>query len=332
MTKKFLYLICLTFVFSIKAEGKLASVNNIDIWWEGFGNNNHTPVILIMGINTNSKRWPLELINGLVENNLYVIIFDNRDSGKSTWLTKEPLISKFIKYTPRALKEYLVNEMFKQDEDQRFEMGGTFVYNLNDMAKDTISLMNYLNINQAHVVGASMGGMIGQVIALDYPERVLTLTSIMSTPGFDTEGLPGPTSEYMEALRESIVLGMEGKHKESLRLVYKSALGSKYPFDEERFERMLAIRMDHGNNLFSGHTMAVGASPNRYSRLNEILKPTLIIHGNEDPLIPVEHGLATASQIQNSEVIIMEGVGHNFPLPTVPDLVKGMVNHFNKIQ
>jgi len=323
------------FVFSLPqfGVGQKSKLNGIDIWWEGHGNSANPPVLMIMGLNSNLKRWPPELIEGLVNQNLYVITYDNRDTGKSTWVTEESAVIKILKYMPTFTQEPIVDWFFDQmlDEEGRFKMGGVpSEYNLEDMALDGLTLLDHLEIERAHVVGASMGGMIAQVIALDHPERLITLTGIMTSPGFDTVGLSGPYPEYISAMKESFMLNLQNKPKESAEVGNLALIGTKFLKDEyENLIKILKSMEEHGNNPDSGHMAAVGSSPNRFKRLKEISIPTLIIHGTEDPLIPVDHGLAISEQIQNSQKFIINGMGHNFPTSVIPVIIEQMIDHFD---
>ena len=172
----------------------IAEVNDINIWWEDFGNSSDPSVLLIMGANANAMQWTLEFINPLVSAGFHVIRFDNRDVGKSTWLTTEP--------------------SFKLEEGSM--VTGEVSYNLEDMALDAVSLLEHLGIEKAHIVGASMGGMITQVIGLDHPNKALSLTPIMSTPGagLEDENLSPPTESLMQGLRKSMEHNMKGEYLE----------------------------------------------------------------------------------------------------------------------
>ncbi len=133
------------FIFSLHqfGAGQISKLNGIDIWWEGHGNSANPPVLMIMGLNSNLKRWPPELIEGLVNQDLYVITYDNRDTGKSTWVTEESAVIKILKYMPTFVQEPIVNWFFDQmlDEEGRFKMGGIpSEYNLEDMALDGMAL------------------------------------------------------------------------------------------------------------------------------------------------------------------------------------------------
>ena len=311
----------------------IAEVNEINIWWEDFGDSSNPTVLLIMGANANCMQWPIEFINPLVEAGFHVVRFDNRDVGKSTWLYKEGLISKIAKLLPLSISKYLINFAFNvvTDDEGNFtasEQSSKAKYDLSDMAKDTVSLMDHLGIDKAHVVGASMGGMITQVIGLDHPERALSLTPIMSSPGMGDPELSTMTPALIEGMKESFMMNIQGNYEDGVVRIYKELTGSRFPFNEENFREKMKPVMEHGHNPHSGHGDAVGASPNRRSRLKEINLPTLVIHGTEDAILPLDHGQAIADGIQNAEMMIMEGVGHELPEELNGEVISRLVEHF----
>ena len=224
------------------SEG-IAEVNNIKIWWEDFGNPSNPSVLLIMGANANALLWREDFINPIVKSGFHVVRFDNRDVGKSTWVTTEPTFNI----------------------DAGSVVASEVSYTLEDMASDAVGLMDHLNIQKAHIIGASMGGMITQVIGLDYPDRVSSLTPIMSSPGIGLEdsNLQGPTQEMMEAIIESMKLNMEGEYEDALVVNYRVLSGSRFPFNEEKFREQAKDVIAHGHNPFPGHGAAVGQSPHR---------------------------------------------------------------------
>ena len=156
--------------------------------------------------------------------------------------------------------------------------------------------------------------MITQVIGLDYPERVLSLTPIMSSPGIGLEdsNLQGPTQEMMEAIMESMKLNMEGEYEDALVVNYRVLSGSRFPFNEEKFREQAKNVIAHGHNPFPGHGAAVGQSPHRGVRLSEIDIPTLVIHGTEDAILPYDHGQALAEGIKNAELMTWKGWGMKY--------------------
>ena len=198
--------------------------------------------------------------------------------------------------------------------------GSNTKYDLNDMAKDAIALMDHLNIDKAHIVGASMGGMITQIIGLDYPERTLTLTPIMSSPGMGDPDLSGMTPGLVEGMKESFLLNIQGKYEDGVVRIYKELTGSRFPFDEKKFREEMKPYMTHGYNPHAGHGEAVGASPNRKERLHEIKVPTLVIHGTEDAILPLDHGMVLVDNIPNAKSYIMKGVGHEIPEQLLPEI------------
>ena len=287
----------------------IAEVNDINIWWEDFGNSSDPSVLLIMGANANAMQWTLEFINPLVSAGFHVIRFDNRDVGKSTWLTTEP--------------------SFKLEEGSM--VTGEVSYNLEDMALDAVSLLEYLGVEKAHIVGASMGGMITQVIGLDHPNKALSLTPIMSTPGagLEDENLSPPTESLMQGMMKSMEHNMKGEYLEGLVCIYRELIGSRYPFDEEKFREGAKAIMDHGHNPFPGHGAVVSSSPHRKDRLKEISLPTLVIHGTEDAILPFDHGQALADGIPNAQLMVLEGVGHEIPEQMTEQITARMIQHFN---
>ena len=312
-------------------KGQTSPLNGIDIWWQAHGDAKNPPVLLIMGLNSNSKVWSEDLIQNLVEEDFYVVVYDNRDIGKSSWVTKEPFLISFIKILPTFVIEAFVDSIFDFifDDEGRFNMeAAPAEYNLNDMALDGLSLLDHLNLKEAHVVGASMGGMIAQVMALNYPKRVSTLTAIMTTPGFDTQGLSGPNEVFKIAMKESFVLNLLEKEEEALFVIERALTGSRFPFNENSFKEKAKKRIDQGINTSNAQTAAVGASPNRFNRLKEIAMPTLIIHGTEDPLIPIDHGILLADNIVGAKKLILKGVGHEIPDELLSEIIPVMSAHF----
>tara|TARA_B100000035_G_scaffold70235_1_gene57639 strand:- start:2941 stop:3894 length:954 start_codon:yes stop_codon:yes gene_type:complete len=314
--------------------GTSVEANNINIWYEEFGDTNKETILLIMGANANCLHWDQEFIDQLVENDYHVVRFDNRDVGKSTWFGKEPTFNKFIKILPSFLLKMIVNSIFGLAVDDKgkfkFSESTPTQYNLSDMAQDAVSLMDVLKIEKAHIIGASMGGMITQIIALDYPERVLSITPIMTSPGIQNESLSGPTEELLEAMKKSFVFNLKGRIEDGVVEIYRQLTGSRFPFNEDKFREKLKPIVAHGNNPFALHGAAVGASPDRTSRLYEIQVPAFIIHGTEDAILPLDHGVAVADGIKDSKRMIMEGVGHELPEELLPEIVSKIVENIKR--
>ena len=311
--------------------GEILQVNNIELWCEQFGDPSNETVLLIMGANANCKQWDQEFIDNLVSHNLHVVRFDNRDVGKSTWIGKEPTYMMFLKILPSFLLKKIVNSIFGLAVDNegkfKFNASASVKYNLLDMAKDAISLMEALCIEKAHIIGASMGGMITQIIALEYPEKVMSITPIMTSPGVQNESLSGPTEDLLEAIKKSFIFNLKGRSEDGVVEIYRQLTGSRFPFNEQEFREKLKPIIAHGNNPFSLHGAAVGASPDRTSRLNEIDVPTLVIHGTEDAILPLDHGIALADGIRDSKRMIMEGVGHEIPLELMSEIISAIIEN-----
>ncbi|MFL2768845.1 MAG: alpha/beta fold hydrolase [Gammaproteobacteria bacterium] len=315
--------------------GTTVEANNINIWYEEFGDQEKETILLIMGANANCMQWDQEFIDQLVVNDFYVVRFDNRDVGKTTWFGKEPTFNRFIKILPNFLIKIIVNSTFGLaiDEKGRFKFSEStqIQYDLSDMAKDAVSLMDALKIEKAHIIGASMGGMITQIIALDYPERVLSITPIMTSPGVQNDSLSGPTKELLEAIKKSFVFNLKGRIEDGVVEIYRQLTGSRFPFNEQEFREKLKPIIEHGQNPFALHGAAVGASPDRTSRLHEIKVPTLVIHGTEDAILPLDHGIAVADGISDSKRMIMEGVGHEIPEELLPEIIKEIVANIRRV-
>ena len=315
--------------------GSTLEANDISIWYEEFGDKSKETILLIMGANANCMQWDREFIEQLVSNNFHVVRFDNRDVGKSTWFGKEPTFNKFLKILPTFLLKMIVNSIFGLAVDEKgkfkFSESTSIQYDLSDMAKDAVSLMDALKIEKAHVIGASMGGMITQIIALDYPERVLSITPIMTTPGIQNDSLSGPTEELLEAMKKSFVYNLKGRIEDGVVEIYRQLTGTRFLFNESEFREKLKPVIAHGNNPFALHGAAVGASPDRTSRLHEIKVPALIIHGTEDAILPLDHGIAVADGITNSKRFIMEGVGHEIPEELLPEIIKEIVANIRRV-
>ena len=314
--------------------GSIIDVNNINIWYEEFGDQEKETILLIMGANANCMQWDKGFISQLVANDYHVVRFDNRDVGKSTWFGKESSLNKYLRILPNFLLKMIVNKIFglAVDENGRFKFSEStpVEYDLSDMAKDAVSLMDALKINKAHIIGASMGGMITQIIALDYPERVLSITPIMTSPGVQNESLSGPTEKLLGAIKKSFVFNLKGRMEDGVVEIYRQLTGSRFPFNEHEFREKLKPIIEHGNNPFALHGAAVGASPDRTSRLHEIKVPALIIHGTEDAILPLDHGIAVADGITDSKRMIMEGVGHEIPEELIPEIVKAIVTNIRR--
>ena len=309
--------------------GDLAKVNGIDIWWEDFGNSKNPSVVFIMGAYTNSQAWPMSLINLLVQNNYHVVRFDNRDSGKSTWFGKRNFFENLIKFFPSFLLKYLIRYVvrsnYKKSPDPETVKSP---YDLNDMANDAMALIKYLKIEKAHLVGASMGGLIAQAIALNSPEIVSSLTLMITSPGIRDERLSKPDPIFLDGMTESALMMIKNNQKQAMLKTFKASIGSRFSYDDEEIEELFNTVNDHGTNTYAFHSKAIEKTPSYLDKLKDIKIPTLIINGSEDPLIPIDHAYALSEGITESELYVMTGVGHELPEELMNEISSRMLKTF----
>ncbi len=280
-----------------------ATANGIDLEYERFGPADADPLLLIMGLGAQLTLWPAELCDALVARGFHVIRYDNRDVGLSTKLDAAGVPD---------LRAVLSAVMTGQDPQ--------VPYRLDDMAADAVGLLDALGIAAAHIVGASMGGMIAQLVAADFPARTRSLTSIMSTTG--NPMLPPATPEAIGVLMSR----PQGGDVESLidfGVRAARVIGSPaYPAEESALRAR--VRRDVERSVypagFARQMAAIYANGDRRGRLAKIGAPTLVIHGTADPLVPVEGGRDTAASIAGAELIEIAGMGHDLPLPLVEQI------------
>jgi pimeloyl-ACP methyl ester carboxylesterase len=270
----------------------------IDIAYQRGGNPDAPVVLLIMGIAAQSIHWPDAFCNALIEGGLQVIRFDNRDSGLSTHLTDSP---------PPNLPAALAGDL------------SSVSYTLSDMAADAVGLLDALGFEKAHVVGASMGGHIAQTMAIEHPDRVHSLISMMSTTGNMRAGQPSP-----DVLRDLFSGPPAITRDEVIERMLRASrvVGSPgYPADEKDVAERAGRAYDRANDPVGIARQAVAsvASGNRTERLRRLNVPTLVIHGLADRMCDVSGGRATAEAIPGAELVLIEGMGH--------DLAPGLRSH-----
>ena len=289
----------------------VVSANGIDIAYDEFGYETAPAIVLIMGLGTQMIAWPEAFCAALADRGFRVIRFDNRDIGLSTKIETAPPVD-LATAVGRAIAGKPINPP----------------YTLNDMAADTIGLMDVLGIDRAHIVGASMGGMIAQVIAAHYQDRTQSLTSIMSSSG--DPKLPPATAEAMAALLAPRP-GIEDREKaiQHGMNVYR-AIGSPgfpTPGPELRAKVERALERSYYPNGVGRQFLAILASGSRVEMLRRIKVPSLVIHGSDDPLVPVEAGRDTAKQIPSAKLTIIPGMGHDLATGLIPILVDAIADH-----
>ncbi|MEK3793599.1 alpha/beta hydrolase [Paenibacillus sp. FSL R7-0204] len=276
----------------------IIQTNSIELAYDSFGNDNDEAVILIAGLGTQMIRWTVPFCEQLAVRGFRVIRFDNRDTGSSTHYSHYPAMDF------NALAAALMS-------GQRPDMP----YTLDDMASDVIGLLDALGMERAHVVGRSMGGMIAQLVASKYPDRVLSLTSIMSTSGNPT--LPQASPEVMGMMTAPGPNPFEdeaGFVAHSMAFAKRIA-GTGYPFEEEAYRALIAeeVRRAYDPGSVGRQVAAIAVSGDRRPLLAAIEAPALVIHGMDDPLFVPACGEDTASSIPDAELLLVEGMGHNLP-------------------
>ena len=288
---------------------QIAHANGIDICYEIFGDAKAEPMLLIMGLGAQMIHWDDEFCRQLAARGFRVIRFDNRDIGKSSKLSGGKRLTAVELLKLRFLKIPVAAP-----------------YTLLDMAKDTISLMDVLGIQSAHLVGASMGGMIAQEIAISFPQRVRSLTSIMSTTG--NPKVPPPTREA-----SAILMAPPPATKEEFFVrfaqTWKILRGGSFP-EDEALDRSRAERVyERGLNPagVGRQLRAILASGSRKERLRAVKAPTLVIHGSVDPLVRPEGGKDTAASIPGAKFLLVEGMGHALPIPMWPKVIDAIDKH-----
>ncbi|MFI5121631.1 MAG: alpha/beta fold hydrolase [Vicinamibacteria bacterium] len=279
-------------------------MGEIELAYETFGDPADPAVLLIMGLGAQMIFWPEELCEKLARAGNFVIRFDNRDAGRSTVLDR----------SPPDVRRVAAGELEAP-------------YLLQHMADDAVGLLDQLGIERAHIVGASLGGMIAQRVAIDHRERALTLGSIMSTTG--DRGVGHPTPEAMAVLMTAPPTDRAGYVEGTVAA--RTVIGTQPP-DEARTRDLAERSFDRGYHPdgTARQFAAVMASADRTPELRELALPTVVIHGADDALIGVSGGEATAAAIPGSELIVIDGMGHDIPPRFVDRIAGALLNNFER--
>lgn len=273
--------------------------NGVEIEFETIGPHDGRPLLLVMGLGGQLIHWPDELCEMFAERGHLVIRFDNRDSGLSTWFDGDP-------------------------SNLAGALGAAFggppaevPYRLEDMADDAGAVLDAAGVESAHVVGASMGGMVAQMFVLRHEDRTRSLTSIMSSPEF-----VAPEPDVVTMLATPAPSDREANIERSVADVRLLA-GPAYPYDEEEVRRLAGLAFDRGFHPegVERQLAAILASGGRREALARLRVPTLVIHGDSDRLIPPLGGRLTAQAIPDAELLVIEGMGHDMPRAVWPGLV-----------
>lgn len=287
-----------------------AQANGLTIEYDITGPDDAEPVLLIMGLGAQMTRWPQGFLDELASRGLRVIRFDNRDVGLTTRIDSAG---------PADMPAIITALMEGR--------APPVAYTLSDMAADAVGLLDALDIGRAHIVGASLGGMVAQLVAADHADRVLSLTSIMSTTG--NRALPPPTPEAIAVLNDrgpDPLVDLEGylDHAVKGALVVGSPGFPASP--EEIRQRSLAdFRRNYYPVGFGRQYAAAMACPDRRPKLATITAPTVVIHGAADPLVPLAGGKDTAENIPGAELVVIEGMGHDVPAPLYAAIADGVL-------
>ena len=272
-----------------------ADANGIQIEYETFGEPDSPALLLIIGIIGQLTFWDEKLCQHLAQQGHYVIRFDNRDAGLSSKI-EEAGVPDIMQTIKAQMKGETINPP----------------YTIKDMADDAVGLLDALGIEKAHICGMSMGGMIAQTIAINYPKRVLSLISIYSNTG-------DPEEPQSESKARKFLLAPQTEEREAYiekGMKFFSAIsGPGFPYDEEWLRNFVAQSYDRAYNPegVARQFVAILAQKNRRPELKSLSTPALIIHGANDPLVLVESGKNTAADIPGAELMIIDGMGHDLP-------------------
>ena len=272
--------------------------NGIEIAYETFGAPGSRPLLLVMGLGCQMLAWHPELCTALAAGDFFVVRYDNRDVGLSTHLHDAP---------PPNLGAAMDGDF------------STAPYRLEDMANDAVGLLDALGLDRAHVVGVSLGGMIAQTMAITHPDRIRSLTSIMSTPGVGN-GPPAPATQA--SLSASPPTSRAEAVEQTVAIV--KIIGSPgYPMDEAWVRELVGQSYDRGFDPagVKRQLLAIYASGDRTAALARVTAPALVVHGDADPVFPLPAGQATAAALPDADLLVLPGMGHDLPREIWPTLV-----------
>jgi pimeloyl-ACP methyl ester carboxylesterase len=279
-------------------------VGEVELAYDQIGDPEQPALLLVMGLGMQLIHWDAGLCEQLAARGFRVIRFDNRDAGLSTK----------IDAPPPKVAQLLTGRGFEPP------------YLLSDMAGDALGLLDHLGIERAHVAGVSMGGMICQQMAIDAPERVESLASIMSTTGERRAGRP-----KLRALGVLMRRAPSGKdaYVEYFVRTFRTIGSPGFPVDEARMREVAALTYERGHHPAgtARQLAAIVASGDRSARLRELRVPTVVIHGRRDPLIPFRGGVATARAIPGAELHAIDGMGHDLPPAVWPRVVEAIAGN-----
>lgn len=288
------------------------NLNGVDIAYQLHGNPADPTILLIHGLSTPLTGWPSAMIERFVAAGYQVLLLDNRDVGRSQQLDHLPV--------PNMLKVML---------KLKFKLSIKAPYQLEDMMQDVVALLDALKLSEVHVVGASMGGMIAQLMAIHHPQRVTSLTSIMSTTGY--KKLPAADKDITRVLSQKPA-SQDYKDRMDYHIKKWRVLGSPdYPSSDIYIHEYVDALLQRGITAKGTlrQFLAIMVGENRQDALAKLSIPSLVIHGDRDGLVNVAGGRATAEAIPNAKLKIYPGMGHDFPVELIPSIVDDIVAHVN---
>ena len=283
-------------------DERFCQVGDVELCYELFGDSDRPAVLLVMGLGTQMIAWHGDFCEDLAQRGFHVIRFDNRDVGRSTHLSDRP--------APRT-REILTRRIKRPP------------YLLRDMADDGLGLLSELGIEQAHVVGASMGGMIAQTMAARAPDRVLSLVSIMSSTGSRWSGQPAP--RVVPVFLQKPATSKED-YQERIVKLFKLVGSPGFERDDDDLRELAGLSWERGIDPkgLLRQLGAVLASGNRTGELKQIEVPTLVVHGTSDRLLRPSGGKATARAIPDARLDLIDGMGHDLPRGAWPRILDGI--------
>ncbi|MDB4327112.1 alpha/beta hydrolase [bacterium] len=288
------------------------NVNSVDIAYQLHGNSSQPTLLLIHGLSTPLTGWPKAMVDAFVAANFQVLLLDNRDVGRS-----------------EQLDHFSIPNMGWIITKLKLGLSIKTPYQLEDMMQDVVALLDALNLAEVHVVGASMGGMIAQLMAIHHPRRVKTLTSIMSTTGY--KKLPRIDKNIRKTLMQKPV-SKDYKDQMDYHIKKWQVIGSPdYPCTETDLQQYVESMLQRGITAKGTirQMLSIMATGNREDALSKLEIPSLVIHGDRDGLVNLAGGKATAQAIPNAKLRVYPGMGHDFPVELIPNIVNDIVTHVN---
>lgn len=304
-------LLSATYHTSAQNKSGIINTNNIKIAYESFGSINNETILLIQGTGVQLTGWPVELCEQLAEKGYHVIRFDNRDVGLSSKLDSlgMPDWANIIPKIGTCDMDYLP-------------------YSLIDMATDAVGLLDELNIEKAHIVGVSMGGAIAQLIAINFPDKTRSLTSIMASSGNPQAQKGNPEVLQIMATPPPMTDDVETLTNYFLK-IYKAIGSPDYPTDDtilkDRAKKSIQRSWNPSGFARQAAAVIIGDNCDRRQQLKDIKIPVIVIHGDADPVVNVEAGKEVANTVPNSKLVIIPGMGHDLPDAIIPEIIEGIL-------